>query len=59
MLETVVGHNSQMQVIYKTVGIVGTGAMGSGIAQIAAQAGSVVMLVDAQPGAAQKAHDAL
>ncbi len=48
-----------MQTIYKTVGIVGTGAMGRGIAQIAAQAGSVVILMDAQPGAADKAREAL
>ena len=48
-----------MQLIYKTVGIVGTGAMGRGIAQIAAQAGSVVKLMDAQAGAAEKACEAL
>jgi len=44
---------------YKTVGIVGTGAMGRGIAQIAAQAGSTVKLMDAQAGAAEKAYEAL
>jgi len=44
---------------YKTVGIVGTGAMGRGIAQIAAQAGSTVRLMDAQVGAAEKAREAL
>jgi len=49
-----------MQTIsYKTVGIVGTGAMGRGIAQIAAQAGSTVRLIDAQAGAAAKAQEAL
>ena len=48
-----------MQLIYKTVGIVGTGAMGRGIAQIAAQAGSMVKLMDAQAGAAEKACEAL
>lgn len=48
-----------MQTIYKTVGVVGTGAMGRGIAQIAAQAGSVVILMDAQAGAAEKAREAL
>jgi 3-hydroxybutyryl-CoA dehydrogenase len=37
---------------YPTVGVVGTGAMGRGIAQIAAQAGSTVKLFDTQPGAA-------
>lgn len=49
----------KMPVIYKTVGIVGAGAMGRGIAQIAAQAGSITKLMDAQAGAAQKAHEAL
>ena len=44
---------------YKTVGIVGTGAMGRGIAQIAAQAGSVVRLIDVQTGAAEQARAAL
>ena len=36
------------------VAILGTGAMGSGIAQVAAQAGSPVHLVDAVPGAAAR-----
>ena len=36
---------------FKTVGIVGTGAMGRGIAQIAAQASSTVLLFDTQPDA--------
>ncbi|MCX7257556.1 MAG: 3-hydroxyacyl-CoA dehydrogenase NAD-binding domain-containing protein, partial [Polaromonas sp.] len=44
---------------YKTVGIVGTGAMGRGIAQIAAQAGSTVCLMDAQAGAAETARTAI
>ncbi|MDB5741777.1 MAG: 3-hydroxyacyl-CoA dehydrogenase [Polaromonas sp.] len=48
-----------MQIIYQTVGIVGTGAMGRGIAQIAVQAGSVVRLMDAQAGAAEKAREAI
>ncbi|MBT9475646.1 3-hydroxyacyl-CoA dehydrogenase [Polaromonas sp.] len=48
-----------MQASYKKIGIVGAGAMGRGIAQISAQAGSVVMLMDAQPGAAEKARDAI
>jgi len=48
-----------MKPIYKTVGIVGTGAMGRGIAQIAAQAGSVVKLMDSQAGAAEKAREAI
>ena len=53
------GHNSTMEVIYKNVGIVGAGAMGRGIAQIAAQAGSLVKLMDAQAGAAEKAREAI
>ena len=44
-----------MKPIYQIVGIVGTGAMGRGIAQIAAQAGSTVKLFDVQPDASQKA----
>jgi 3-hydroxybutyryl-CoA dehydrogenase len=44
---------------YPTVGVVGTGAMGRGIAQIAAQAGSTVKLFDTQPGAAAKAQEAI
>ena len=39
-----------------TIAIVGTGAMGRGIAQIAAQAGIRVLLYDALPGAARSAH---
>ena len=39
--------------------IVGTGVMGSGIAQIAAQAGIQVKLFDAREGAAQVARDNL
>jgi 3-hydroxybutyryl-CoA dehydrogenase len=45
--------------IFEKVGIVGTGAMGRGIAQMAAQAGSQVLLFDLQAGAAQAAVDAL
>ncbi|TNF60014.1 MAG: 3-hydroxyacyl-CoA dehydrogenase [Burkholderiales bacterium] len=48
-----------MQTVFRICGVVGTGAMGRGIAQMAAQAGSQVILFDAQPGAAQKALDAL
>jgi 3-hydroxybutyryl-CoA dehydrogenase len=44
-----------MKSLYKIVGVVGTGAMGRGIAQIAAQAGSTVKLFDLQPQAAVKA----
>ena len=41
------------------IAVVGTGAMGRGIAQIAAQAGVTVLLHDAAPGAASKAREAL
>lgn len=44
---------------FSTVGIVGTGAMGRGIAQIAAQAGSTVLLYDTQAQAVTKARDAI
>ncbi|NML45659.1 3-hydroxyacyl-CoA dehydrogenase [Ramlibacter sp. G-1-2-2] len=40
---------------YNTVGVAGAGAMGRGIAQIAAQAGSTVLLYDTQPEAVQRA----
>lgn len=43
------------QTTYRIVGIVGAGAMGRGIAQIAAQAGSTVRLYDTQPEAVQRA----
>ncbi len=42
-----------------TVGLVGCGAMGRGIAQIAAQAGLPVRLFDARPGAAEEARAAI
>ena len=48
-----------MQVKHTIVGIIGTGAMGRGIAQIATQAGSTVLLMDVQAGAAQKARDSI
>ena len=41
------------------MGLVGTGVMGAGIAQIAAQAGVEVRLFDAREGAAQAARDNL
>jgi 3-hydroxybutyryl-CoA dehydrogenase len=44
---------------FLSVGIVGTGAMGRGIAQIAAQAGSSVKLYDNQAGAAAKALESI
>ena len=45
--------------IYPLVGLVGTGAMGRGIAQIAAQGGCQVLLFDAQSGAAETARAAV
>ncbi len=48
-----------MKIHFSTIAIVGTGAMGRGIAQIAAQAGSQVWLLDSQAGAADKAKQAL
>ena len=45
-----------MNFVYKTVGVVGAGAMGRGIAQIAAQAGSIVKLFDLQPQAGYKSQ---
>ncbi len=48
-----------MQAIYAHIAVVGTGAMGRGIAQIAAQAGSTVTLYDQQPAAIAAAQQAL
>ena len=48
-----------MKIQFPNIAIVGTGAMGRGIAQIAAQAGSQVFLLDANPGAADAAKAAL
>lgn len=45
-----------MNIRYSTVGVVGTGAMGRGIAQIAAQAGSTVKLFDLDPEASRQAQ---
>ena len=44
-----------MQSPFTVIGVVGTGAMGRGIAQIAAQAGNQVRLFDTQPAAVDKA----
>jgi 3-hydroxybutyryl-CoA dehydrogenase len=52
-------YNFHMQPTFQNVGVVGTGAMGRGIAQMAAQAGSSVLLFDMQPGAADTARQAL
>lgn len=40
-----------------TVGVIGTGAMGRGIAQVAAAGGMNVLMTDSRPGAAQEARD--
>ena len=48
-----------MQSFFKRAAVVGTGAMGRGIAQMAAQAGTEVWLFDAQAGAAAGAREAL
>ena len=40
-----------------TVGVIGTGAMGRGIVQVAAAGGMNVLIMDARPGAAQEASD--
>ncbi len=44
-----------MQILYEHVGVIGAGAMGRGIAQIAAQTGCTVYLFDNQPQAAVSA----
>jgi 3-hydroxybutyryl-CoA dehydrogenase len=48
-----------MKTTFSHIAVVGTGAMGRGIAQIAAQAGSTVTLYDAQPAAVTAAQQAL
>lgn len=40
-----------------TIGVIGTGAMGRGIVQVAAMGGMNVLMTDARPGAAQEARD--
>jgi 3-hydroxybutyryl-CoA dehydrogenase len=47
------------QVTFPVVGIIGAGAMGRGIAQIAAQAGSVVKLFDTRSEAVVEAVQAI
>ena len=48
-----------MNPIYPTIAIIGAGAMGRGIAQIAAQAGSTVILYDTQAAALVAAQQAI
>ncbi len=40
-----------------TVGVIGTGAMGRGIVQVAASGGMQVLMTDSRPGAAEEARD--
>ena len=40
-----------------TVGVIGTGAMGRGIAQVAAAGGMRVLMTDSRPGAATEARE--
>ena len=40
-----------------TIGVIGTGAMGRGIVQVAAAGGMTVLMTDSRPGAAQEARD--
>lgn len=49
--------NTELSPTAFPIGIVGAGAMGRGIAQIAAAAGFPVRLLDAKPGAAEEARD--
>jgi 3-hydroxybutyryl-CoA dehydrogenase len=48
-----------MPAIYKTIAVIGAGAMGQGIAQIAAQAGSQVKLFDKDPSASAQARQSV
>ena len=54
-----VGANAMTRSAHITLAIIGTGAMGRGIAQIAAQAGCRVLLLDTREGAAVEAKDVL
>jgi 3-hydroxybutyryl-CoA dehydrogenase len=44
---------------FKTVAVIGAGAMGRGIAQIATQSGSQVLLYDTNPAAVQQARESI
>ena len=50
---------SEALAVTSVVGVVGSGAMGTGIAQVAAVAGHTVLLFDARDGAAQAACDSI
>lgn len=43
----------------KTIGVLGAGTMGAGIAQVAAQSGHAVILVDLNKGQLEKAQASL
>ncbi len=49
----------EMNPVYPTIAIIGAGAMGRGIAQLAAQAGSTVILYDTQTAALVAAQQAI
>jgi 3-hydroxyacyl-CoA dehydrogenase len=51
--------NQIMNIAFNKVAVIGAGAMGRGIAQIAAQAGSLVFLYDTQADATHKAKEAV
>lgn len=53
------GDNPAMKPVFAHIAVVGTGAMGRGIAQIAAQAGSIVTLYDLQPETSAAARQAI
>ena len=48
-----------MQTNFSEIGVIGAGAMGCGIAQIAVQAGSTVRLFDARQAAAIDAQNSI
>ena len=48
-----------MNTVFPVVGVIGAGAMGSGIAQLAAQAGSTVLLFDTRPEVTAKSLSAV
>lgn len=48
-----------MKAVFPIVGVIGAGAMGSGIAQLAVQAGSFVLLFDTRRSAVEKALESL
>jgi 3-hydroxybutyryl-CoA dehydrogenase len=45
-----------MKVVFPLIGVIGAGAMGSGIAQLAVQAGSTVLLYDTSPEAVSRSR---